>query len=685
MRGTKAKDRRLPLPRRTGHADFPHPALAKVVSARKHSQRYQAHVGQVSMDTDTFTHPPASLTTTVQVVFQALAHETIEVPECLARISQTKIIGPASQVAVESFNQFEQWVAALFGADPLAQRVWFPRHRFLRGLQVPVAFVASTPIPFIPKGVAQEIQALPGLLHIQHASLLPVDLQPQPSFQFTFDPAPQLRTDVASQYDEVVRVANQLCPGPLRRSIRPLKPVVEPVQVDVGQQRTQDSSLRGASVVATHRRRFSFSRRFHHRRFKPLSNQSQDRAIHHPHPYASHQLVPRDCVEVASQVCVVHRRFAFLEVLTDVAQCVVRRPAGSEPVRAFLEVSLEDWLQYQLHGPLHHPITHRRNAQRSQFSIGLGDIDSQDRFGLVSPLQQAPLDVFNKCSFLFRCRRNLFDTPSIYARCAVVVPDRCPRNLQHVPPTHQSVETVEAKPLLLFGFLSQLLSQFPDFGRQDRFSKGKLLFRLFCRGSFHFNQFQVLLTRHDLGQGSLAPSRVNRDFTATMSPSDTAIRPHQRLWLPVRGCLREAPNRVSQVPGCSFGARCLLPPRGVRLVHWVVASQAMLASPSLAGWPLPSKRNEAEPSSRDATARAFASPSLGEQSCPHSLWVWLRDFRPIITINTFQLTRTAKLAWRFPKNAENAKEGTCFYSRCVLCVLCGLIAEEFCRAPRGNS
>src|ERR1043165_4975286 len=256
MRGTKANDRRFPLPRPTGHADFPHPALAKAVSARKHSERYVAHVCQVSIDTDAFTHPPASLTTlttTVQVVFQSLAHETIDVPECLARVSQTKIIGPASQVAIQSFNQFGQWFAALFGAYPLTQRFSFPRHRFLRGLQVPVALVASTPIPVIPKGVAQEIQALPGLLHIQHASLLPVDLQPQPSFQFTFDPAPQLRTDVASQYDEVVRVANQLCPGPLRRSIRPFKQVVEPVQVDVGQQRTQDSSLRGASVVEMHR------------------------------------------------------------------------------------------------------------------------------------------------------------------------------------------------------------------------------------------------------------------------------------------------------------------------------------------------------------------------------------------------------------------------------------------------
>ena len=232
--------------------------------------------------------------------------------------------------------------------------------------------------------------------------------------------------------------------------------------------------------------------------------------------------------------------------------------------------------------------------------------------------------------------------------------DRYHREYRDKTPRSSLPESIHnAIPLLLFGFLSQLLSQFPDFGRQYRFPKGKLLHRLFCRGSFHFNQLQVLLTRHDLGQGSLAPSRLNRDFTATMSPSDTAIRPHQRLWLPIRGCLREAPNRVSQVPGSSFGARCLLPPRRVRLVLWVVASQAMLASPSLAGWPLPSKRNEAEPSSRDATARAFASPSLDEQSRPHSFWIWLHDFRPIITINSFQLTRTAKLAWRFPENAEN--------------------------------
>ena len=38
MTGAMANDRRSPLPLQTGHGDFPHPAFARVVSSRKHSQ-----------------------------------------------------------------------------------------------------------------------------------------------------------------------------------------------------------------------------------------------------------------------------------------------------------------------------------------------------------------------------------------------------------------------------------------------------------------------------------------------------------------------------------------------------------------------------------------------------------------------------------------------------------------------
>jgi len=84
----------------------------------------------------------------------------------------------------------------------------------------------------------------------------------------------------------------------------------------------------------------------------------------------------------------------------------------------------------------------------------------------------------------------------------------------------------------------------------------------------------------------------------------------------------------------------------------IEASPPMLASPYSAGWPLPISCNEAEPSSRDATARALAFPSFNGQDRSHPLKGWLHDSRPFVMMNTFQFTRTTKLAWRFPNGHE---------------------------------
>src|SRR5882724_2021082 len=106
---------------------------------------------------------------------------------------------------------------------------------------------------------------------------------------------------------------------------------------------------------------------------------------------------------------------------------------------------------------------------------------------------------------------------------------------------------------------------------------------------------------------------------------------------------------------CWFFLRALLSPRGVWTVPTVVASHSSAGFTLFGRLATPNMCNEAEPSSRDATARAFASPSLSEQGRPHSLRVWLHDFRPIIMTNSSQLTRTTKLAWRFPKYTKYTK------------------------------
>ena len=205
MKGPKTNDRRFPLPRRTGHGDFPHPALARVVSSRKHSQRLEAQVFQVSIQTDALPLAPTPLAAPLQMAPQTVADEVVEAAERLARVAQREIVGPASQVPVQPPNEFRQGRMALLCVNELSQRFPFPCHRLIRWPQVPVSLWPPIPVAVIPKGVTQKVQALAGLSQVQHASLLAVDLQAQPSFQLAFDPAAQLRADVAGQYDKVSR------------------------------------------------------------------------------------------------------------------------------------------------------------------------------------------------------------------------------------------------------------------------------------------------------------------------------------------------------------------------------------------------------------------------------------------------------------------------------------------------
>jgi hypothetical protein len=47
MKGQVTNDGRAFLPRRTGRANNPHPALARIVSSRKHLQPHQFQMAQV--------------------------------------------------------------------------------------------------------------------------------------------------------------------------------------------------------------------------------------------------------------------------------------------------------------------------------------------------------------------------------------------------------------------------------------------------------------------------------------------------------------------------------------------------------------------------------------------------------------------------------------------------------------
>jgi hypothetical protein len=152
-----------PLPRRTGRADFPHPALACFVSSREHSQAHQSQMVQVRIQAHALAGAPAPLTASAQMHARPLPHEVIEAAKGLPRVAQAKIVGPAPQIPVHSPNQLRQRCVALVMSDHLPQRVPFPRHRFARGHEVPVASRAAILVAIQPEGVAQKVQACAGL------------------------------------------------------------------------------------------------------------------------------------------------------------------------------------------------------------------------------------------------------------------------------------------------------------------------------------------------------------------------------------------------------------------------------------------------------------------------------------------------------------------------------------------
>src|SRR2546428_10471863 len=173
MKGTKSNDRRFPLPRRTGHADFPHPALAKAVPSREHAQRLEAQVFQVSIKTNPCPCSPASLAASAQMSSQPLPHKPVDMAKRLARVAQLEIVRPAPQVAAHLFNQFGQGGVTLVRVDFPPQRLPFPFHRLSRGFQVPVALWPTMSVAVIPEGVAQKVQALARLSQIHNPGFLP--------------------------------------------------------------------------------------------------------------------------------------------------------------------------------------------------------------------------------------------------------------------------------------------------------------------------------------------------------------------------------------------------------------------------------------------------------------------------------------------------------------------------------
>src|SRR5919109_792985 len=98
-----------------------------------------------------------------------------------------------------------------------------------------------------------------------------------------------------------------------------------------------------------------------------------------------------DLVEARRDVTFQHPLIGAGAEVVDLGDRVLGAASGTEPIRAGLEVRLQDRLKHQLQGGLHHPVPNRRDAKSALAAAWLGDHPLPHRQGHKPPgLQVGP-------------------------------------------------------------------------------------------------------------------------------------------------------------------------------------------------------------------------------------------------------------------------------------------------------
>jgi hypothetical protein len=110
-----------------------------------------------------------------------------------------------------------------------------------------------------------------------------------------------------------------------------------------------------------------------------------------PGPEPVHEGDMPDFVEACPDVGLQHPLIPVGGVELDLGDCVVRAAVRAEPVRARLEVRLEDGLEHQLEGGLDHPVGHGGDPELAELAAFLRDHHLPHRVRPeLARFQQAP-------------------------------------------------------------------------------------------------------------------------------------------------------------------------------------------------------------------------------------------------------------------------------------------------------
>ena len=152
-----------------------------------------------------FRRPPWTLTTSREMTIKPLTDIRVDFPKSLAGISTPKIVGPATQMFVEFFDQSRDRLKAHPRAGQLSKVSPLTGQCLLGGEHTQVPKTATFKIKVVPERVPQKIQAFPCPAQVQHLRLFPVQLQTQPCLDLRFNPAHDSTIHISRQHHKVSR------------------------------------------------------------------------------------------------------------------------------------------------------------------------------------------------------------------------------------------------------------------------------------------------------------------------------------------------------------------------------------------------------------------------------------------------------------------------------------------------
>src|SRR5882672_1293209 len=348
---------------RTGLADFPHPALQLVVlpprglagQGMSFLQAKEPMLGKegigpaLMIGAVNFGHPFVA-ETFAQEASQPPADPAVHQSECRA-MAVLEVLEPSSQGAVHVRDDHGKALSRGsfgLGAD-----------RILELRQALLARPATARLEVI----AEEVKAV--FLRVHQPRLGRMQRQPglrRPSLHLGQGIGRFLRA--ATQDHEVVCISHHLEPALGHQ-------MVEPIEIDVAQQRAHHSTLRcplfGSPFPVT----------VQYALLEERLDQRQDTTVCYFLADQGQQAVLGNRVEVALQIGIDDMEVTVLEQLLDPPQRVLATLSGPETVAVRSKVSLEYWLQHHAKRRLYHPVTDRWYSQRTLLLTS--------RFGNVVP------------------------------------------------------------------------------------------------------------------------------------------------------------------------------------------------------------------------------------------------------------------------------------------------------------